>query len=95
MRSTGPGEGRHPELDSGSLSCEGFGPNGMLKQVQHDGAAAGGGGGEAIWVRVVNGVSVWLTDVILDLIQDLFHRWVSGGSLKQVQHDARGRAVVA
>ena len=46
-------------------------------------------------MRVVNGVSVWLTDVILDLIQDLFHRWVSGGSLKQVQHDARGRAVVA
>lgn len=27
----------------------------------------------------VNGVAVWLAAVILDLIQDIFHRWVAVG----------------
>ena len=43
-----------------------------------------------------------LAAVILDLIQDLLHRWdpvevlnVSAEMLNQVQHDTRGRAVVA
>ena len=45
-------------------------------------------------VWAVNGVAVCSSTVILDLIQDLLHRWVSVGvlnvsseMLKRVQHD--------
>ena len=58
----------------------------MLKQVQHDArgwavAVVCVGGGTAVCGKVCvgldYGMSVCFAAVILDLIQDLFHRWFS------------------
>ena len=69
----------------------------MLKQVQHDArvrAVVEVGVGTAVCGKVCvgldYGMSVCFAAVILDLIQDLFHRWGSvfwDEMLKRVQHD--------